>query len=88
MPLTPAILPVSAISITADRPISAPPRRDAIGVKAVAVIEQGPRLGLHFHIEVRPGLTAGTRDSYHLVDRRDLIKINRFVLSNILIYKT
>src|SRR5260221_11493944 len=42
MPLTPAIRPVSAISMTADRPISAPPASEAIGVKAVMAIEQGP----------------------------------------------
>ena len=46
MPLTPAILPVSDISKTAERPMSAPPARDAIGVKAVGVIEQGPTLGV------------------------------------------
>src|SRR5882724_11895475 len=38
MPLTPAIRPLTAISITADRPISAPPIVDATGVKEVTVI--------------------------------------------------
>jgi hypothetical protein len=38
MPLTPAIRPVNAISITAERPISAPPMADAIGVKDVVII--------------------------------------------------
>src|SRR5258708_4237085 len=41
MPLTPAIRPLSAISITAETPISAPPTREAIGVKAVMGIAQG-----------------------------------------------
>src|SRR4051812_34523472 len=38
MPLTPAMRPCSAISSTAARPISAPPRAEAIGVKDVAVM--------------------------------------------------
>src|SRR3981081_1676701 len=42
MPLTPAIRPVSAISMTADRPIIAPPTREALGVKAVIVIALCP----------------------------------------------
>src|SRR5689334_22102697 len=42
MPLTPAMRPFSAISSTADRPISAPPAAEAIGVKEVAVISGPP----------------------------------------------
>src|SRR5438045_9668063 len=38
MPLTPAIRPVSPISITAERPMSAPPASQALGVKAVATL--------------------------------------------------
>jgi hypothetical protein len=38
MPLTPAIRPVNAIRRTAERPISAPPTADAIGVKDVVII--------------------------------------------------
>src|SRR5689334_17893522 len=38
MPLTPAIRPAAHISSTAESPISAPPRSEAIGVKGVTVI--------------------------------------------------
>jgi len=38
LPLTPAIRPVKAISMTAERPISAPPRTDAIGVNDVVTM--------------------------------------------------
>ena len=49
MPLTPAIRPVSAISMTAATPISPPPMREATGVKGVAVI-----LSCSVSIELRP----------------------------------
>jgi hypothetical protein len=38
IPLTPAILPVSAINMTAAIPISAPPASEANGVKAVPIL--------------------------------------------------
>ena len=42
MPLTPAMRPLAAISMTAAAPISAPPRSEATGVKSVAAMS-GPR---------------------------------------------
>ena len=47
MPLTPAMRPLSSISRTADRPISAPPHRAVIGSKAVILnLQTGKYYGL------------------------------------------